>query len=481
MGRRLLAPSLRTRVGVAFVVVTAVLTGALAVGSYVVVRGVLLGDSLERAEREARFGLDLAADLSPRADRRQFVDAFARRGVEAMLVGGGRTVASDPEVAPAVPTSLRRVVAEGHIGSTRLDVATQPYLMIGGRPSGSPLELYLLLPEAGVFRDLAVLRAVLAAGWVVALGVAALAGAAVATRTLAPVGRASRAARSLAEGRLDTRLPAAGDDEFGALAASFNAMADALEERISDLRAAGERERRFTGDVAHELRTPVTALVGETGLLTDRLDELPAEHRRVASMLAGDVARLRRLVDDLIEISRIDAGVDVGREPVDLGALVAAIARSRSAFVDVDVPSAPVVVETDPRRIDRIVGNLVDNAIRHGGGRAEIAVASVDGDAVVRVADRGPGVPAEARAHVFERFFKADRSRGCAGSGLGLAIADEHARALGAALEVADRPGGGTVFTLRLPVTEPLRGGDAAVATVREAEDEIPDQGGGSS
>jgi two-component system, OmpR family, sensor histidine kinase MtrB len=480
MRPRLLAPSLRTRVAVAFVLVTAVLTGGLAVGSYVVVRGVLLSDSLDRAEREARFGLELAADLPPRADLRQFVDAFARRGVEAMLIGGGRRVASDPEVAPAVPSSLRRVVAEGHVGSIRLEVASSPYLMIGGRPAGTPLELYLLLPEAGLFRDLSVLRAVLVAGWVVALAAAALVGSFVAARTLAPVGRASRAARSLAEGHLDTRLPIAGDDEFGVLAASFNEMADALEERIRDLRDAGERERRFTGDVAHELRTPVTALVGETALLTERLEELPAEHRRIASMLAGDVARLRRLVDDLIEISRLDAGVDVRREPVDLGGLVEAIARSRSSTDTVDVPPTPIVVETDPRRIERIVGNLIDNAIRHGGGRAEVLIAVADGEVAVRVADRGPGVPTDARARVFERFFKADRSRGGSGAGLGLAIANEHARALGARLEVGDREGGGAVFTLRLPVTEPLRRGDAAVATAHEGEDEIPDQGGGS-
>ncbi|MGZ4146209.1 MAG: ATP-binding protein [Actinomycetota bacterium] len=473
-------PHLRTRVAVAFVLVTGVLTGALAAGSYLVVRTVLLNDSLERAEREARLGLELATDLPARADLRPFVDAFGRRGLEAMLVAGGRRVVSDPAVAPAVPVSLAAVVAGGHIGSIRLDVGASPYLMIGGRPSGSRLQLYLLFPEAGLFRDLSTLRTVLAGGWLVAVAVAGVAGRLFAQRTLVPVGRASRAARLLAEGLLDTRLPVEGADEFGALAASFNEMAGALEAKIRALQAAGERERRFTGDVAHELRTPVTALVAEAALMIEGVEELPPESRKIASMLEADVARLRRLVDDLIEISRLDAGVDpVRREPVDLGALVAAIVRVRWPDGAVDVSPASFRLRTDPRRIERIVGNLVDNAVRHGGGRAEVRVAAADGHAVVEVADRGPGIAATALPHVFERFYKADRSRGGAGSGLGLSIARENARALGGALDVRDREGGGVVFSLRLPVTEPLPSGDRPVAAADDAERDIPDQGGG--
>jgi two-component system, OmpR family, sensor histidine kinase MtrB len=471
---------LRARLAIAFVLVTGVLTGALAIGTYAVVRNAVLGDSLDRAEREARFGLELAADLSPRSDLQPFVDAFGRRGVDAVLVVGSRRVVSDPGLSPAIPASLRDIVASGHLGSARLDLASAPYLIVGGRPPGSRMQLYLLFSERAQRRDLATLRAVLAGGWLVALVVATAAGWLVAGRTLAPVGRASRAARALAEGLLDTRLPVDGRDEFGAWAASFNEMADALEGKIAALQAAGERERRFTGDVAHELRTPITALVSEASLLLERLDEMPPETRRVAEMLAGDVARVRRLVEDLIEVSRLDAGADpVRSEPFDLGAMVRRIAGARSAGERVDVEAPTLDVVSDPRRIERIVGNLADNALRHGAPPVEIRVARSGDDVIVEVSDRGPGIAAEDRAHVFERFYKADRSRAGGGTGLGLAIALENARALGGEIALVDRDGPGVSFRLRLPVTEPLPRGDGAVSSVGHAGGDTSQTGGG--
>jgi signal transduction histidine kinase len=474
-------PRLRVRVAVAFVLVTGLLSGALAAGTYLIVRATLLGDSLDRAEREARFGLELAADLSGRADLQQFVDAFARRGVDAIVIAGGRRIVSDAGVSPPIPVSIRDIVVSGHLGAVRLDVRSTPYLIVGGRPPGSSLQLYLLFSEAGQADDLATLRTVLAGGFLVAVVASTIVGWLVAGRTLAPVGRASRAARSLAEGLLDTRLPVEGGDEFATLAASFNEMADALEGTIRALRAAGERERRFTGDVAHELRTPLTALVSEAGLLAERLDELPPDSRSVAAMLVADVGRLRRLVDDLIEISRLDARAEpVRRDPVELGGLVRSIVRSRWPDVRVDLATHRVDVTSDPRRIERIVGNLIDNAVRHGGGDAQVLVGARDGTAIVEVADHGPGIPPEAMPHVFERFFKADRSRAGGGTGLGLAIALENARALGAELTVRDREGGGVAFVLRLPVAEPLPAGDAPVAPDAEADGETPDRGGGS-
>ena len=152
---------------------------------------------------------------------------------------------------------------------------------------------------------------------------AALVGRLLARRTLEPVARASEAARLMAGGRLDTRLPAGPADEFGAWAAAFNEMADALEAKIAELVAAQERERRFTANVAHELRTPLAALVAEASLLSEQGGQLPAPARRPVELLVADVRRLRTLVDELMEISRLDAGtepvqrrrVDVGRSP----------------------------------------------------------------------------------------------------------------------------------------------------------------------
>jgi two-component system sensor histidine kinase MtrB len=278
--------------------------------------------------------------------------------------------------------------------------------------------------------------------------------------TLRPVARASDAAHSLAEGLLETRLPVEGQDEFGAWAQSFNEMAAALESKIGELQAAQARERRFTADVAHELRTPLTALMGEAALLQEQLERMPPESRRPAELLIADVARLRRLVEDLMEISRFDAGVEsVHAEPVDVAALVQATVRARGWDGRVQIEGDGLRVTSDPRRLERILANLVDNALEHGGSQVTVHV----GEGEIEVADDGPGIPPEHLPHLFERFYKADAARSGSGTGLGLAIAQENARLLGADLEV-ESGADGSRFTLRLPVTEPLHERDGAVS-----------------
>jgi two-component system sensor histidine kinase MtrB len=311
-----------------------------------------------------------------------------------------------------------------------------------------------------VWHELSVLRNVLLGGVGILVLLAALAGVVLARSTLRPVARASTAARSLAEGLLETRLPVEGRDEFGVWAQSFNEMAAALEAKIEALSAAQARERRFTADVAHELRTPVTALMGEASLLAGHLDRMPPESRRPAELLIADVGRLRRLVEDLMEISRFDAGAEsVHAEEVDVPALVLATVRSRGWDGRVRVEGDGLRVTSDPRRLERIVANLVDNALEHGGSSVAVRV----GDGGIEVADDGPGIAPEHLAHVFERFYKADASRSGGGTGLGLAIARENALLIGGTLDVAS-DGRGTRFTLLLPVAESLRDGDGDVA-----------------
>ena len=165
---------------------------------------------------------------------------------------------------------------------------------------------------------------------------------------------------------------------------------------------------------------------------------MPADARRPAELLVADVARLRRLVEDLMEVSRLDSGAEAVRpEPLELRSLVEAIADGRG---EASVTGEEVRLESDRRRLERIVGNLVDNAVEHGGG-ARVRVAREGGAAVVEVADCGPGIPAEHLPHLFDRFYKADPARSGSGSGLGLAIARENARLLGGDIEVASRPG----------------------------------------
>jgi signal transduction histidine kinase len=308
-----------------------------------------------------------------------------------------------------------------------------------------------------------------------------LVGSFLARRTLAPVARASDAARSLAEGLLETRLPVGGDDEFGAWAASFNEMAQALEAKIGALQDARDRERRFTSDVSHELRTPLTAIVNEASVLRDHLERMPEDARRPAQMLVHDVARLRRLVEDLMEISRLDAGGAALRiEQVDVGALAAAVIRSRGWDGRVVLTVDALVLETDRRRLERILGNLIGNALEHGGHQVGVRAARVAGEALIEVADRGEGIRPEDLPHLFDRFYKADPSRSSPGSGLGLAIALENARLLGGDIQVWSEVGRGTRFTVRLPVTQRLPRGEGGVSSAVDDE-RVTDEKGGAS
>ncbi len=477
---------LRRRLTVAFVLVAGILTGALAAATYLVVEATRLGDSLERAERETRFGLQLAADLEPRSDLEQFVGSFERRGVHAILVHDERVFASNPSVRPDVPEDVRSLVERGQLAFTRLDVAGSPYLVVGGRPPGSSAELYLAFTEDGVLRDLGALRTLLLLGWIATVAVSGVVGWLVARRTLAPLGRASRAAHALAEGLLDTRLPVVTEDEFGAWASSFNRMAEALQAKISALSDARARERRFTSDVAHELRTPITALVAEASMLAEQLDRLPPDAARPAELLVADVARLRRLVEDLMTISRFDAGKeDVRLEQVELDELVEATIRARGWNERVTRQGDAVWVVSDRRRIETIVANLVANAIEHGGGDVSVRVGSRTAEAFVEVTDHGPGIERQDLPNVFDRFYKADRARG-GGSGLGLSIALDNARLLRGDIDVWSEPGSTTRTTLRIPVTEPLHASDSPVSfgghddglsRKKEATDDQADRG----
>jgi two-component system, OmpR family, sensor histidine kinase MtrB len=443
---------LRRRLAIAFILVAGILTGLLATGTFLLVRAVEFRDSLDRAERESRFGLNLAANLPPQSDLQQFVDAYEPRGIPAVLVSGSRRFTSDPSFDPPIPAALRELVGRGHLGYDRVKVGGAPYLVAGGMPPGSDSQLYLFFSEERLHADLGLLGRVLLIGWLAVILLASLVGWSVARRTLAPVGEASRAARSLAEGLLDTRLPVQAEDEFGAWAASFNEMADALEAKIRALSEAQARERRFTSDVAHELRTPLTALVGEASMLAEQLEHMPLEARRPAELLVTDVSRLRRLVEDLMEMSRFDAGRErVQVEPVDVASLVAAVIRSRGWDGTVALETEPVTIPSDRRRLERIVSNLVGNAVTHGGRDTAVRVGRDARGPFVEVSDRGGGIAPEHVPHLFERFFKADQARAGSGSGLGLAIAIENARLLGGDIDVWSEVGVGTRFTLRLP------------------------------
>jgi two-component system, OmpR family, sensor histidine kinase MtrB len=444
---------LRRRLVVAFVLVAAISAGSLAIASFLLVRQARLQGPLNARAAEARQDLILATAIRfPEASG--FVAAYEQPGTHAVLVfPHSRTVPSNPQVNPAIPASLRGIVGQGKLGYERFEVSGKPYLVLGAKVPRSAAQLYLLFDEASVQGNLNQLRNTLAIAWLGVVLLAALIGRVLALRTLEPVARASEAARLMADGRLDTRLPAGPSDEFGAWAAAFNEMADALAAKIAELVAARERERRFTANVAHELRTPLAALVAEASVLSEQGNQLPDPARRPVELLIADVRRLRTLVDELMEISRLDAGTEpVQQRVVDVRSIATALISAQGWQDKVAVRGGPVTLATDPRRVERILANLIGNAIEHSGRDISVRTGA-DGDGGwVEVADGGPGIPAEHLPHVFERFYKADSARTGAGTGLGLAIALENARLLGGTISVASDVRGGSMFRLALPL-----------------------------
>ncbi|GIJ26656.1 two-component sensor histidine kinase [Micromonospora qiuiae] len=453
---------LRRRLTIAFVLVAGVSAGVLAGGSYLLLRQARHDASLHAAAADARYQLVLAGQFLPLTEQRraELLTSFEGSGRHVVLVAGDAWP-SHPAYAPPLGDQLRATVAAGQLGYERAGLSR--LLVVGGRIPGSTVELYVITDEGDLAAGLDQLRNALAAGWAMVVLLAAAVGHTLARRTLEPVGRASRAARAITEGLLATRLPVHGRDEFSAWAASFNEMAEALEAKIAALHRAQERERRFTADVAHELRTPVTALVAAASLLRDHLDQLPADARRAGELLVTDVVRLRRLVEDLMEISRLDAGqVAVADADVDAPALLHAILAARGWRDRVDVDGDPVRLRTDPRRLERVLGNLIANAVQHGDGEIRAHVTRRHGRVVFEVDDQGPGIPLEHLPRLFDRFHKVDPARSGGGSGLGLAIAQENARLLGGRLTVHSAPGLGTRFRLDLPDAPDAEIGSAA-------------------
>ncbi len=485
--RPLAVARLRPRLVATFALVAAVTAVAVAITSFLLVRKAVLDRAGEEALRAARSALvEAVADLpegAPRADVTRFANGLAARtagafDVVTVMPDGASDTTSISTSAAAVPAQVTDRVTAGRIVSIRTQVAGRPRIVVGGQVPGTA-SLYLFFPLDEIDRDLRTLRSVLAGVAVALVIVSAVVGAVAARGVLRPLRTARRAVHRLEVGLLETRLPVAGSDEFADLAESFNRMAEALERTVADLRALEASQRRFVADVSHELRTPLTALTTAADVLEAHHAGLDRTGLRAARLLVVESRRLAGLVEDLMEISRLDAGVAaMAWEPVDVAELVNGALGSRGWLSRVDARlEAGVVVDADPRRLDAVVGNLVGNAFEHG--RPPVRVALWGDDTAVRleVADGGQGIAPEHLAGVFERFYKADPSRPrSAGSGLGLAIARENARLHGGDVTVANRPGAGAVFTVVLPrrapsgseaVADPLPAGDRMVTTAR--------------
>lgn len=450
--------SLRIRLIVTFGLVAALVSLTLAGGSYLLVRRSRIAAARHDAISQSRFNLRLAADLLPAepadADLVRVTGTLARRGgFETVVLFGSTSHQTSSISASSIPSSLGPLVSRGRIGAFEARISGDAYQVVGGRVLPDGPSFYFFYPVSPVEADLATLRTVLLSASGVVVLLSGLVGAVAARGLLRPIRQAGEAARRLESGALSTRVPERGDDELADLARSLNRMAVALEGKIGQLVELEAGHRRFVSDVSHELRTPLTALTASAEAIEHEMHLLSDDGQRMAGLLVEEVRRITRLVEDLMEISRLDAGVAaMSWEPVNLGALTMAALEVRGWGELVDVNVAPEATTfADPRRLDAIVGNLVANALRHGAPPVRIEVGEENGWLVLRVADAGPRIPPEHLPHLFDRFYKADRSRPrSAGSGLGLAIARENARLHGGEIEVST-DGDDTAFTLRLP------------------------------
>jgi len=354
----------------------------------------------------------------------------------------------------SVPERLRRRVLRGDVG---YELVGDHRLVFGSPIPETGLTAFFFYSTQDITDALSVLRGALLLLTVGAAALAALVGTRISRRVLHPVRQASEAARRVAEGLLETRLPVEDRDELGTLAHSFNEMAAALEERIA-------HERRFVGDVSHELRTPLTTLRTSTDYLLERVQTHDASAQRAAELLAADLLYLQRLVNDLLDISRVEAGrVELSLERLNLADLVREVVARRTrngkrVALRIEAPGAELVTVGDKQRLERVIGNLIDNALTHGRGQDVRVEVTAEPDALVlEVADRGPGIPAAAAPRIFERFYKADPARAREdgfGSGLGLAIARDNARLHGGEIEVETGRAEGARFVFRLPRRE---------------------------
>jgi two-component system, OmpR family, sensor histidine kinase MtrB len=474
---------LRTRLALALVALVALTVVAIGVGTYLFVDARLREALLDDARRQAQFNLSvLVPDRFPEGVTRDgleddaLIAAFRLRGdVETIIEFGDGdlpyvSTTSLLRAIEDIPPDVRASVTSGRLAYAWMTAAGEPSLVVGGRYAEGP-QFYFVFSASSLETATEQLRLGLLAAAFVALALALATAGMIARGILRPLASGSAVAARIAGGDLAARVPTGGRDELGAWAEQFNRMADSLAATVGRLEASERQNRRFVADVSHELRTPLTALVAEASVIEATLGDLPPDARRAGELLVADVRRLRTLIDDLMELSRFDANAEQAEGaafvPVDLGSTVRAIVASRLPTATLSLPSSPIVVEADVRRLDRIVGNILDNAREHAAeSPVEVAVSVEAGSgaapasAVVRVADRGPGVPEAALPHLFDRFYKADVSRHRGSSGLGLAIAAEHSALLGGRLVAENRDGGGLVVTLRLPVTHSLPPGD---------------------
>jgi two-component system, OmpR family, sensor histidine kinase MtrB len=386
------------------------------------------------------------------------------------VIGGGYTAGLPPGEIPARLIQQVERDRKSSVSTMSLTPASLPFPgqhgrvpgLLFGAPFGNYFQLYYFFPLTQEQQSLALVqRTLLLVGLAVVFLLAAI--ASLVTRwVVVPVARAAQGAQRLSTGNLDERVQVRGTDEVAALATSFNEMAASLQEKMRQLEELSQVQRQFVSDVSHELRTPLTTIRIAADLLFESRDRLEVPASRSAELLQSQLERFESLLIDLLEISRYDANAaTLDAEPVDVcdlarhaADIAQHLAERRGAKIEFRLPADPCVAEVDRRRVERILRNLLVNAVEHGENRDAVVTVASDSNAVaVAVRDYGVGLAPGEEHLVFDRFWRADpaRARTSGGTGLGLAIALEDALLHGGWLEAWGESGRGSVFRLTLP------------------------------
>lgn len=447
-------PGLRKRVSLMFGLVALLISVLVAVTTYAVARHYLWGQRQDVALRQAFSNartVELALGSGQPQVNRLLVQIDASAGQAASPLLEWKSHWYDRRFPPgfeSLPTALVSMAEDGDAGMQRVHTRAGPVLAVAiPVEQGVYVEVFSLRELEATLSTLALIFAFTTT---LATFVGVLIGQWASRRALHPLTSVTAAALSIARGDLGTRLPRQADPDLGPIADAFNSTATELEDRV-------QRDARFAGNVSHELRTPVTAMVNAVDILGGKADLLDAEGREVLGFLTGDVHRFAQMVRDLLETSRIDAGaVEMRKEEVPLWSYVREVADRRAGRpVTVGEAENPHVM-IDPRLMEGVVENLLDNAERYGNGVVRVSVEQGDGVARIMVDDAGPGVPPESRERIFERFARISPppSEGgdVGGVGLGLALVAENVRLHGGRVWVADSPEGGARFVVQLPL-----------------------------
>ncbi len=441
---------LRRRLVLVFALVALLVSAVFAVSTYLLARGYVLAQR-ERAVQHQAFadavfvqrrlqsaGADISAVLTA---------AGTPAGHTIILKWEGQWYASALDQGrDAIPASVRQDVADGTASSQRFRSDDGPALVVGVLVPSVDAEFYEIAPLNELDGTLRLLSGILFGGALLATAAGAALGVWGSRSVVTPLNRVAATAASIAGGDLDTRLPATLDPELATIVGSFNSMVDTLQQRIN-------RDARLAADVSHELRSPLTTLVGSVDLLNARRDELSDRSQRALDLVTADLQRFRRLLEDLLELARSDGGLDVRPGTViELAPLLRQVLGEVGCDTSLLTSQEDLSVRADKPRLGRLFRNLFENAERHGDGLVSVQAARSGNDVVVFVDDAGPGITVDDRERVFERFATGPAKRGSSsGTGLGLALVTETAAVHGGAVWCSASPLGGARFVVRLP------------------------------